>query len=520
MTETVDIKKLTSLASDSVTKLKGLWTPLRRILAFSLADDLIFPQKNLSVSIDKGSLSIAYGSRFFSRITIKGVKEYFFEEGKYPQPIDLASSLALAANEFGAAGADLTLSIPKAWTIIRTAEFPSTVKENISDVVSYEMDRFIPFSTEDAFFDFRVLKDNGKKLSLVIMAAKTDMIIPYINALNQNGFNVSRITVNLSVMGTLCQYMYKSSDTIFLEIDEKGYEGALFINGSVITVFGDTFNIDEKTKIDRISADIRSTTDIAKTQGRSPQVVALLRDKSPALKELFKSQINMPVKIMGETDTGLRFSESRDQQAKSVQYSPAVGGVLESLLPKAEGPNLLRKGRHEKPKTQVALTIILMLAIIFMWVIYIIAPLSVEEKRLKEISRQIGSKKQEVKKVQAMKKEADTLSSEIAAINNFKKDSPMTLNILKELTSILPETAWLTKVRITETAVEIKGYADSATKLLPELETSKYFRKVEFASPTIRDARMNSDRFIIKMEIEDEQNFTNLPVGRQVKERN
>jgi hypothetical protein len=56
-------------------------------------------------------------------------------------------------------------------------------------------------------------------------------------------------------------------------------------------------------------------------------------------------------------------------------------------------------------------------------------------------------------------------------------------------------------VRVTETTVEIEGYASSATELLPKLEASKLFRKSEFASPTFRDARMNADRFVIKMEI-------------------
>jgi len=50
--------------------------------------------------------------------------------------------------------------------------------------------------------------------------------------------------------------------------------------------------------------------------------------------------------------------------------------------------------------------------------------------------------------------------------------------------------------------VVIEGYSASATGLLPKLETSRYFEKAEFASPTFRDARMNADRFNIKMEIE------------------
>jgi Tfp pilus assembly protein PilN len=78
----------------------------------------------------------------------------------------------------------------------------------------------------------------------------------------------------------------------------------------------------------------------------------------------------------------------------------------------------------------------------------------------------------------------------------------MTLIILKELTNVLPKTVWLTRTRITDTAVDIEGYAGSATEIISKLEASQYFKKVEFASPTIRDTRLNSDRFVIKMELE------------------
>jgi len=56
-------------------------------------------------------------------------------------------------------------------------------------------------------------------------------------------------------------------------------------------------------------------------------------------------------------------------------------------------------------------------------------------------------------------------------------------------------------VRITQTTVELEGYASSATGLLPKLEASQYFKKAEFASPTFRDTRMNADRFNIKTEL-------------------
>ena len=49
--------------------------------------------------------------------------------------------------------------------------------------------------------------------------------------------------------------------------------------------------------------------------------------------------------------------------------------------------------------------------------------------------------------------------------------------------------------------VEIEGYADAATDIMPKLEASSYFRKAEFTSATTRDPKKNVDRFAIKMEI-------------------
>lgn len=186
MAVSVDIKKLTSFTLGSAVKLKDtVWRPLWKILTFSPADDTVSAKKNLAVSIAKGSFSVAYGSRFLSLIKIKRVREYSFEDGRYPQPEGFASSLAVVINDFGAAKADLSLSIPKAWAVIKTAEFPVTVKENLSSVISYELDRLTPFSPEDAFYDFKILTEGAGKLTVLVIAAKADLVKPYIEALRE-----------------------------------------------------------------------------------------------------------------------------------------------------------------------------------------------------------------------------------------------------------------------------------------------------------------------------------------------
>jgi general secretion pathway protein L len=392
----------------------------------------------------------------------------------------------------------ITLSIPKAWVIIKTAEFPSTVQENLANVLSYELDRLTPFSPEDALHDFRILKDDAGKLTIILMAAKADTIQQYIDALKERGIHVSRVTVNLSGIGTLCQYIGKGSDVLYMEIDKNGYEGALFLDGSINgTLTGSFSSENEKSKIETISGEILSLLDTVKAQDRSPQIIFLLKGLNPSFQEQLRLKLDLPIKTLNGTSMKLKTSGPQ----KGIPYA-ATGGVLESLWTKSKGLDLLRKGIYEKQKTPFALTTILILAIVVMWALYMVAPLSIERKRLEEIERQITLRKDDVKKVEALKKEIETVDSEVSTINNFKGNRPMVLDVVKELTTTLPQSTWLTRVRVTETTADIEGYASSATGLIPKLEASKYFKKAEFASPTFRDARQNADRFIIKMEIE------------------
>jgi Tfp pilus assembly protein PilN len=254
---------------------------------------------------------------------------------------------------------------------------------------------------------------------------------------------------------------------------------------------------DDTSKLNVIAKEIAPLIDTLKIREKPALLNVIFRDKNSALKELLRSGLPCTVKVLNETGVNLKVPGYSNE----FPYA-AVGGLLESLWTKASSLNLLLRGVHEKQKTPVALTIILLLSIIIMWVLYIVAPLKIEEKRALEIDRQIALRKDEIKKIEALKKEIEAVKTELSAINDFKQGKPMALNILKELTAILPKSAWLSRVRISETAVELEGYSASATGILSKLEASSYFKKAEFASPTFRDARMKADRFNIKMEIE------------------
>ncbi len=495
----LDLKKINGMLSDFAAVLKRGWERTWRILTFSPADGLIAPGGSLCVSLEKGKLTVAYGVRSFSRIRLKGIREYAFEPDKYPKPENLAASLAHASAQFRAGRAEITLCIPKEWTILTTAELPAAVKENLSGVIAYELDRLTPLKPEEAYYDFRLLREEGEKIFILIEAAKMDLINAYLDVLRERDIPVVRITSQPSALGTYFTYIQGQGPLIFVEIGPDGYKGGFVDGGVTIKAFADRFRQkDNLSRMQEVAEEIVALADPFTRGDAAPCVFLKAGDKEAAI-----LADEIPDRFKLRNACGAERSSFRDQEGG--ESGEAAGGLLESLWPKAVALNLLDKGIHRKEKIPLAPTVVLFLILLAVGILYLAASLQIEERKIREIDRQISLRLDDVRKVEALKKEIETLEGEIEAIETFKSKKPATLSILREMTLILPKNTWLSRLRIADPVADIEGYASSATELLPKLESSRYIRKVEFASPTFRDARMNADRFVIKMEIADVQ---------------
>lgn len=500
-------KTLQTFAVSSELRLTKTTRRLWKILTFSLVEGIIFPAQSLCVSIGMTSLSIAYGSIFLSRIRMKEFREFPFDDDRHPDPEHVAEVVSSAIHELKAGKMDITLSIPKSWVIIQSVDLPLAVKENLPNVISYELDRLTPLSPENALYDFRILREEAGRIHILLIAAKADVVNPYIEALREKGVPVKRLTVNLSGISALLDYLGQGTDTLFVEVNKRGYEGGRIQEGSITSAFTGRFNADDREAwADAVMTEINYPAAIqgainplitAHSEQRKPlQLIADFRDGLEATPE---RKFTLPIKNLRDMKMMPGFAKN----ALDVLELPftALGGVLESLWPKAGKLDLLGKGMQKRSRAPMAVTAFLLLVMIATGISCLVAPLRIEKIQGHEIDRQMALIKGEVRKAEAIKKEGDLLAGEIATINSFKQNSPMALAILKELTTILPKSAWLTRVRIAETTVDIEGYASAAAELLPKLEASSYLKKVEFASTTTRDQRLNADRFAIKMEI-------------------
>jgi general secretion pathway protein L len=116
---------------------------------------------------------------------------------------------------------------------------------------------------------------------------------------------------------------------------------------------------------------------------------------------------------------------------------------------------------------------------------------------LKHLDGRIEQLSPKVADVEKIRARCGELEGRITYLNNLIHGggAPI-LDILRDLSDIIPESAWLSSITVSDADVRIEGYADSASELITLLEGSPLFKEAAFLS-TITKTRDGTERFRI-----------------------
>lgn len=91
----------------------------------------------------------------------------------------------------------------------------------------------------------------------------------------------------------------------------------------------------------------------------------------------------------------------------------------------------------------------------------------------------------------------DRLRTLLNAVADERRQRPLMIEILHEITVRVPDQHWLTKLTIRGQSLEISGYSGDPAEILRRLNESDMLSDVRFGSPVTRDSRLEMDRFTI-----------------------
>jgi general secretion pathway protein L len=89
--------------------------------------------------------------------------------------------------------------------------------------------------------------------------------------------------------------------------------------------------------------------------------------------------------------------------------------------------------------------------------------------------------------------------TEVAELRRLKTARPPVIRILDELTRLLPDTAWISSLRIDGDTLEATIVAQSASELLPLLARSSLFTTADLSAPVTYDPVARSERATVRM---------------------
>lgn len=86
-----------------------------------------------------------------------------------------------------------------------------------------------------------------------------------------------------------------------------------------------------------------------------------------------------------------------------------------------------------------------------------------------------------------------------------KRSRPSLIEVLRELTAVVPDSAWLERLQVRNDTLQIIGQAANASIMIGLIENSKLFSGAAFASPVTNDRRSGKERFVLGARIAPEQ---------------
>jgi Tfp pilus assembly protein PilN len=375
---------------------------------------------------------------------------------------------------------------------------PQVAGENLSQVVNYEIERYLPFRREDVYYDYVPMGPKGDKFGVLLFAVQKKFIDGLLEVLG--GFG-ARPKVIESSATSLSNYMFYCTG---------GLSGpALLLGGQ---------NHDwEITAVDGKSDGWRQEAVLAFTH-RLPRAEWV---EGPG-RELFYSSLRREPRFFGWGDAAefLRAVGEEPQTYEDLTelgkaklglvdgagvdpaFLPAVGAALQGLREATFDVNLLPgakgEGRSRALSWLNASLAVLMLVALAAWGLSY--PIK-DELRLGRLQRENQKIQPAVEALRREDTELGRLRKEIAFYSDLKQKRGLVTRILDELSRIVPDSAYVSNLRYRENTVEMQGSAENASSLIPLLERSPVFENVAFNAPSTR-GRDSKETFSIKADIE------------------
>jgi len=396
------------------------------------------------------------------------------------------------------------VAIPREKVIARFMRLPVAAKENLRKVLEYEMPKYVPFEKGEIYFDYCVLKEEKDWLHLFAVFAKKAEVDTYLSLLKRMG--IQPISVQIPSAAAVNLFLYnkgggEDDTSVLIDVSEPFFEMNLVQGKNWSESLHLPLPGEEKET--KMISTFKRSGDNHRPANSTFFVYGLGVDETTL------TNLKETKQLKGVLPPPMDRIQGGEIGSKPYHIYASIGVPLKGIVSPRVDLNLLpfemRKKVREIGRPVLIALISLALFLILIWGGGIFIRYTNE---LNTVNAEIRKRRPEVVALEKLQKRRDDCCKEMSELDQIRSAEISKVEILQELTRLLPETTWIWNLKYNGKEIELSGFADSASDLIPLLDKSPLFERVEFMAPVTQEMQMRGDgnkvkeRFKIKAKIE------------------
>lgn len=422
-----------------------------------------FFSSDITVFVLTDKIVMRRGHSGFGTLLSKPVKLEF----NFKSQAHFDSVLELARDSLGIQTGDRWfLALPLQYFSLVNLRLPKIALENLDQAVRYALTRHVPFNLDQAYLEYNKV-EQGDFLDISSTVIFKQSLTPFIKAASQAGIMFN------SVFPSLAYWADLKGDGVYIHPGPGSGEVLVQVDGKVVMQsWGqghenlDTF-LDESRKLLINIPRLPSTLYIWEGRDKTEPVRSGLGIKPDRTEHL-----EFDDNSLGQTNS----HPSRNRRI--------------NLLPRA----VLKQRKVASYLVLGGLAFFLLT--LLSWPVFKVAG---QQKYLAGIERRIQDIELQAEELGLLRNESRQIMSAIEHMSEMSRSYPPVINILRELTAVIPESGWVVSFSYSDSQVTIQGQADSATSVIEAIENSPMFHQVRFSSPVTKSGA--KDLFTLVAEV-------------------
>jgi Tfp pilus assembly protein PilN len=373
------------------------------------------------------------------------------------------------------------IGLSRASVSVKPVELPA-VEGDVRDVLRYEIERHLPFPADDAPFDFapfpappRPDRPEGTRMVLVAAADRhfVDSVVRFIQEAKLRPTSVTVAAHDLVDLAAVNRdqhvvWLHRADDALDL----------VFVGSGRVVLSRRVGALDDAGLADEIRRSLAvarwRTCDAVWVSGDGAEA----ESPGKALAWLGAQVTTPPYTARGRRLLADLPAERRGVTELAVAVAAGRRVRALDLIPAALKPRRITRAQAITAGTAAAALLLGLGALM--------APGYRENRRLAAINAEIARLDPEVRGVEKVARELERRQKLLSMLDSLETGAIRPLPVLRELTDVVPNDAWLTMLSLDPKGVELTGQASAASSLIPLLENSPRFERVEFSSPVTR----------------------------------